>query len=271
MSLAGIKHNKKIAEQLSRLISSGRLVHAFLFYGGTPQTRLEIGREFAKALLCSSASGDSCGSCVSCRSFESGNNADFITVAAEEGKASIGASAVAELQKKLIFKSVGGKYAVLFTEAELMTAAAQNKLLKTLEEPAGDTVMILLSERREAMLNTVLSRCSVYALEEPEALSDPLLGTAADMLLGLYEKAAPYYKKKECIAFILDSKDNMREQALKFLDIFEDAAAKRALGGGPAAAFNAAELAETARKQIKQGQSVPYTLKQMCLGMKARR
>lgn len=271
MSLAGIKHNKKIAEQLSSLISSGRLVHAFLFYGGTQQTRAELGEEFAKALLCESFSGDSCGSCVSCRSFESGNNADLIVVSQEEGRTGTGVAAVAELQKKLSFKAVGGKYVVLFPAAELMTAAAQNKLLKTLEEPSGDTVIILLSERRDAMLNTVLSRCFVYSLEEPEAVPDPMLAAAADILLGLFESDAPYYRKKNSIEFILGSKDDMREQSLRFIDIFEDAAAGRAAERGSAAALCAAELAETARRQIKQGQSVPYTLKQMCLGMKARR
>ena len=270
MSLAGIKHNNKIAEQLISLNRSGRLVHAFLFYGGTQETRSEIGREFAKALLCGK-DGDSCGSCVSCRSFESGNNADFLTVSQEEGKASIGVSAIAELQKKLMLKSVGGKYVVLFTNAELMTAAAQNKLLKTLEEPAGETVMILLSERRDAMLDTVLSRCSVYALEEPEEHPDPQLDAAGSRLLQLFKDDAPYYRKKECIAFILDNKESAREQALQFLDSFEDAAASEATQNASGAGIIAAELAETARRQIKMGQSIPYTLKQMCLGMKARR
>ena len=271
MSLAGIEKNKKIAQQLSGLIRSGRSVHAFLFSGGSREDRASIGNEFAKALLCSSALGDSCGMCSSCRAFDSGNNADFIAVEPLEGRASIGVDSIAELQKKLLYKPVGRGYVAVIYDAELMTSAAQNKLLKTLEEPSGDVVMILLSERRDAMLSTVLSRCSAYELGEAESEADPAVAKAAGALLDAFEKDAPYYRKKECIADILDNKENAREAALMFLDAFEDFAAEAVRSGASQAAAVSAELAETARRQIKQGHSVPYTLKQMCLGMRARR
>ena len=260
-----------IAEQLSGLISSGRFVHAFLFCGGDRAAREEIGAWFAKALLCEEKSGRPCGRCRSCRSFDSGNNADFIGTGLPEGRASIGVDSIAELQKKLSFKPVGGKYVAVISDAELMTAAAQNKLLKTLEEPSGEAVIILLAERRDAMLDTVLSRCSVYVLEEAEKNADPALLEAAERLLSLFESDAPYYRKKECLSLILESKEGTKELALNFLDIFEDVSADAAVTKASAAGMTAAELAETARRQIKQGHSVPYTLKQMCLGMRARR
>jgi len=270
MSLAGITHNTKIAKQLSDLISSGRFIHAFLFCGGSGEARAELGNEFAKALLCSEGRGDSCGGCISCRSFDSGNNPDLIRLSLPDGRASIGVESVAELQNRLILKPVGKKYVVLADCAELMTAAAQNKLLKTLEEPAGDTVIILLSERRDAMLDTIRSRCSVYMLEEAETAADPGLSAKAEELLRLFEQDGPYYRKKDCVSGILDNKEASKELALAFLDVFEDTAAAAAREGSTAGIYSA-ELAETARRQIKQGHSVPYTLKQMCLGFEARR
>ena len=258
-----------MAQQLCSLIASGRFVHAFLFCGGSKDSRSELGMDFSKALLCERSSGDACGSCVSCRSFDSGNNADFLLVALPDGRASIGVETIADMQQRLLYKALGQKHVVLIRDAELLTAAAQNKLLKTLEEPTGDTVIVLLAERRDAMLDTVRSRCIVYELEEPATEMDPALRSAAEELLRLFIADAPYYKRKACIAPILDNKDAARESALAFLDIFEELAADAAVRNGIAAGIYTSELAENARKQLKQGHSVPYTLKQMCLGRKA--
>ena len=121
------------------------------------------------------------------------------------------------------------------------------------------------------MLDTVRSRCSSFVLEEPADTADPVIRETAARLWEAFSEEAPYYRRKECLAQVLDSKENQKEQALALLNSFELFAADAAARSGSAAGLAAAELAGTARRQIKQGQSVPYTLKQMCLGLKARR
>ena len=177
MSFAETNKNSAVAQQLRSLLNSGRLVHAFLFVG-TKEERLQTGRALARAILCvQPVQGDACGDCPSCRKFDHGNHEDFLYLDLEtapgSAKTQIGVDAVEHLQEQLKLKPFGKRHVVLIEEAHLLNTAAQNKLLKTLEEPAGDSVLILLAEKKDALLPTVVSRCSTYYLEdggfEPDA------------------------------------------------------------------------------------------------------
>ncbi|MBR2098159.1 MAG: hypothetical protein IJ926_00560 [Firmicutes bacterium] len=155
MSLADLFHNRAVADQLTALLAGGKLVHAFLFIGGK-DSRLQIGKELAKAILCESpAQGDSCGACVSCRKFDHGNHEDFLYLDLEtapgNAKTQIGVDAVELLQEQLKLKPFGARHAVLIEEAHLLNTAAQNKLLKTLELLLRETLLLPYGAQRSSL------------------------------------------------------------------------------------------------------------------------
>ena len=293
MSLADLDHNRAVADQLTALLAGGKLVHAFLFIGGK-DSRLQIGKELAKAILCESpAQGDSCGACVSCRKFDHGNHEDFLYLDLEtapgNAKTQIGVDAVELLQEQLKLKPFGARHAVLIEEAHLLNTAAQNKLLKTLEEPAGDSVIILLAEKKDALLPTVLSRCSTYYLEDEQTQPDEEMLALAKSFLAVCADSPLFYHRRDCIKPLLDEKGKPREKAAEFLQTLElllreallvPYGAQRSVLTRDWAAFEgirekmdqqaiarAVEAAEEAGRCIRLGYNTGYTLKQLCLSL----
>ena len=116
-------------------------------------------KAFVKALLCESK--NSCGTCQSCIQIDSGNHPDVIYVTHE--KAGITVDDIRDQVNQSVFvKPYSSDYKVyIIDEADKMNAAAQNALLKTIEEPPAYAVIILLSNNKESFLETIVSRCVV--------------------------------------------------------------------------------------------------------------
>lgn len=274
MSLKDLRENREIAEQLRTLLSMKRVVHAFMFAGGSAESRRSIGLEFAKAILCTDDAPDSCGKCLACRKFDSGNHEDLILVKKREDRASIIAEQVAELQGRVRFRPYGKTYAVVIEDAQLMNVQAQNKLLKLLEEPQADVVFILLVQSSSSMLSTVVSRCSCYYLNEDTADGSAEALKAAEKMTDLVLSGGLYFEKRDCLSYILKNKEDPRALALEFIASFEDAlavkAAALALGGKKEQALTLAEAAKAcvrAGECLEQAQNTAYTLKQLCLSI----
>lgn len=157
--LKEIVGHKQSVKVLMRSLSSGRVAHAILLAGPGGVGKKTAALSFARALLCSSpAGGDACGVCRECRQVSSGNHPDFYIV--QPAGASIKIDQIRDIQRKVPYLSYqGGRKIFLIRQAETMTAEAANCMLKTLEEPPGDTVFILVSDRPQALLPTILSRC----------------------------------------------------------------------------------------------------------------
>lgn len=307
MAFKDINNNKNIYGQLSAMVACGKIPQALMFVGGQ-ESRLEMGRETAKAILCVNsgscgssespgscggsghcAPGDSCGHCLSCRKFDHDNHEDFIFMNLENSPGSartqIGVESVLYIQEQLKLKPYGKRHVVLLDEAHLLNIQAQNKLLKTLEEPSGDSVIILLTEKKDALLPTVLSRCSCFFLEDEAVIQS---GPAAEIALRfalLCAENAPFYRKKECIKEIIEDKENSRALAMEFVSALEvylrDAAVterSRELKplGGKAIDIRLKSMdfrtlkqavlgAEEAARALKAGYNTGYTLKKLCL------
>ena len=101
--------------------------------------------------------GDSCGDCAVCASFDAGTNPNISSIAPEKGYLKI--DQVRELQRALTFKTERGKRVAVVHDADAMQLPAANAFLKTLEEPPGPTVIVLLTSRPAMLLPTILSRC----------------------------------------------------------------------------------------------------------------
>lgn len=250
--------NKKIAEQIEKMLDSGRMASVILLVGGNASTREELGMWICEKVLCKDE--------LSTQKFLHQNHEDLITVEKPADKETIIVSQIEELIERLSLKPFGDTYAVLIKDAHLAREAAQNKLLKTLEEPQSPCMMVLLSERLDAMLPTIQSRCITFVLEEVKVEAEDSVIAMADLFVRLIKSGAPYYKKKKVFEDILSDKDNARERALAFLDILEEKLEMELLNGADSDALTKAiKQAETSRRYLKQVHSVAYTLKQMCL------
>ncbi len=152
-SIIGHDRQKNI---LRRALANQRVAHAYLFEGPDGVGKRLVALALARALLCQTGRG--CGDCSPCRKVDHNNHPDIHLLDAEGTTIKI--DQVRALQKQLSLRPLEGEYRIcLIDGAERLNPAAANALLKTLEEPQPNTVMILLSSQPEALLTTIRSRC----------------------------------------------------------------------------------------------------------------
>lgn len=134
----------------------GRFSHAFLFCGESGIGKKKAAVEAAKLFFCSDSKSAPCGKCPNCLSVEKNNYPDFILLEPDKG---IQVSQIRDLIWKLSLKPYCSDYKIaVIDQAHLMEKEAQNCLLKTLEEPKGNTLLILITEYPEALFDTIVSR-----------------------------------------------------------------------------------------------------------------
>lgn len=155
--------------RLHALLAADRLPHALLVAGPGGTGEREFAVRAAQALLCSAPEDTPCGTCPACRQFAAGTHPDAIRVEPPEADKAIPVDMVRALVARLGLTGRGRKVA-LIDPAEAMNANAANSLLKTLEEPPGDSVLLLVSMRPGRLPATVRSRCQriTFGLPEPE-------------------------------------------------------------------------------------------------------
>ena len=159
-SFSEIVGHEQIKEHMQAAIRDKKPFHAYLFQGEEGVGKEALARTFAAGLQCQSESADKpCKECVSCRQMESGNQPDVIWVTREKG--SLGVDEIREqLCNTMDIKPFSSPYKIyLVPEAEKMTEAAQNALLKTIEEPPEYGIVILMTSNISALLPTIQSRC----------------------------------------------------------------------------------------------------------------
>lgn len=152
-SIIGHDRQKNI---LRRALTNQRVAHAYLFEGPDGVGKRLVALALARALLCETGQG--CGDCSPCRKIDHNNHPDIHLLDADG--ATIKIDQVRALQQQLSLRPLEGEYRIcLIDGAEQLNPAAGNALLKTLEEPQPNTVIILLSCQPEALLTTIRSRC----------------------------------------------------------------------------------------------------------------
>lgn len=157
-----IGHERNIA-RLRTMLRNGRLSHALLFAGLAGVGKRTTAQVLAAAFLCREEAAP-CGECPSCRAFRAGAHPDYIELAPElrgKGTRLIRVDDVRRMERAVSRKPLlSSRFAVLVDEAETMNEAAANSLLKTLEDPPGEVVFILVTARPAALLPTIRSRLS---------------------------------------------------------------------------------------------------------------
>jgi DNA polymerase-3 subunit delta' len=148
---------------LQQAVISGRLSHAYLFSGPGQVGKTTIAKAFAQALCCERASGVPCGECRTCQRILQGRYPDVQYIAADKNAIQI--DQIRLLQSDAALSPLEGRYKVFIVrEIERATLPAANALLKTLEEPPPQVLLLLTSARRDQVLPTVVSRCQIIGL-----------------------------------------------------------------------------------------------------------
>lgn len=176
--------NEHIKEFFVHALEQQKVPHACILSGEDGLGKRLFAEEFSKALQCEGSGAKPCGKCRSCLQMAGHNHPDVIYVGHEK-PASIGVDDIRKgLNQDILIRPYQSAHKVyIVDEAEKMTIQAQNALLKTLEEPPGYGVILLLSENAESFLPTILSRAVVLNLKP--VLDSQLRGALAG--LGLQE------------------------------------------------------------------------------------
>ncbi|MCL2169977.1 MAG: DNA polymerase III subunit [Defluviitaleaceae bacterium] len=154
-----------IKRAMAASVARGRVSHAYIICGGAGFGKSMFANAFAKAILCASPmDGQGCGTCTSCRTYDSGNNPDVIVV--EPKKATLGVGEVREeiVAGLAVLPYSSTKRIYIIKDAHKMTPSAQNAMLLSLEDGPKHAVFLLLATNLEAFLPTILSRCITYKI-----------------------------------------------------------------------------------------------------------
>ena len=156
-------------EKLVASYQAGRGHHALLIQALPGMGDDALIYALSRYLLCQQPQGHkSCGHCRGCQLMQAGTHPDYYTLAPEKGKNALGIDAVREVTEKLNEHArLGGAKVVWVTDAALLTDAAANALLKTLEEPPAETWFFLATREPERLLATLRSRCRLHYLAPP--------------------------------------------------------------------------------------------------------
>lgn len=152
--------------QLATRKQENKLHHALLLQGPSGIGKTEFVKQLATLLLCAkSVNGQSCGQCQSCLLQKAGNHPDYHEVMSEK---QIGVDQIRDAIKKLSGSAqLSGAKVLIIHAAHSMTESSANALLKTLEEPTANTYLLLVTNKAERLLPTIISRCERIAMPVP--------------------------------------------------------------------------------------------------------
>lgn len=160
MGFAEIIGQRNQLDILRLALANNRLHHAYLFTGPEGVGKRTTALALAKALHCTEKSGDFCGRCAECARVMARNHPDVRVIERLADKKEISIQQIRDMEKELRYRSFsGGRKIAIVDPATLLNPASQNALLKTLEEPPPDSLLILIAASAGALLPTLRSRC----------------------------------------------------------------------------------------------------------------
>jgi DNA polymerase-3 subunit gamma/tau len=161
-SLAGVVGQEPITQTLRHAVESEKIVHAYLFCGPRGTGKTSTGRILAKAVNCpNQIGGEPCNTCDICKSITEGRALDVIEIDAASNR---GIDEIRSLREKVNYAPTIARYKVyIIDEVHMLTEAASNALLKTLEEPPRHVIFVLATTEPHKVLPTIVSRCQQFS------------------------------------------------------------------------------------------------------------
>lgn len=202
---------KALTTTLKNAVKSGKLAHAYLFCGPRGVGKTTCARIFAKAINCMSPTpdGEACGECESCRAFGEQRSFNIFELDAASNNS---VEHIKTLMEQTRIPPQVGKYKVfIIDEVHMLSTAAFNAFLKTLEEPPAHVIFVLATTEKHKILPTILSRCQIYDFERM-TVRDTI-----DHLKGVAEREGIKYEE-EALAVIADKADGGMRDALSIFD-----------------------------------------------------
>ena len=211
MTFDTVVGQQSLTTTLKNAIHSGKLAHAYLFCGPRGVGKTTCARIFAKTINCLStqADGESCGQCESCKSFDEGRSMNIHELDAASNNS---VEDIRELIKQVQIPPQTGKYKVfIIDEVHMLSTAAFNAFLKTLEEPPSHVIFILATTEKHKILPTILSRCQIYDFERMTVRN------TINHLKSVAEKEGIQYEE-QALAVIAEKADGGMRDALSIFD-----------------------------------------------------
>ena len=165
MSFDSVVGQSALTTTLKNAVKSGKLAHAYLFCGPRGVGKTTCARIFAKAINCQNptAEGEACNECESCKAFNEQRSYNIFELDAASNNS---VENIKTLMEQTRIPPQVGKYKVfIIDEVHMLSTAAFNAFLKTLEEPPAHVVFILATTEKHKILPTILSRCQIYDFE----------------------------------------------------------------------------------------------------------
>ena len=165
MSFDSVVGQNALTTTLRNAVKSGKLAHAYLFCGPRGVGKTTCARIFAKAINClnPTADGEACGQCESCRAFSEQRSYNIFELDAASNNS---VENIKQIMEQTRIPPHGGRYKVfIIDEVHMLSTAAFNAFLKTLEEPPAHVIFILATTEKHKILPTILSRCQIYDFE----------------------------------------------------------------------------------------------------------
>lgn len=163
MSFKDIKGQDEAVSFLKKSLENKRIPHAYIFLGPKGIGKKLAALNFAKALNCQAETTDKpCDMCASCRKIDNSNHPDVFLLKTASNTSSVKIGSIRELIRSVVLKPYEAKKKVyIIDDAGAMTQEASNAILKTLEEPPSDSILILIADKINTLLPTIISRAQI--------------------------------------------------------------------------------------------------------------
>ena len=211
MTFDSVVGQAALTTTLKNAVKSGKLAHAYLFCGPRGVGKTTCARIFAKAINCEhpNEAGEACNDCESCRAFNEQRSFNIFELDAASNN---GVDQIKTLMEQTRIPPQVGKYKVfIIDEVHMLSPAAFNAFLKTLEEPPSHVIFILATTEKHKILPTILSRCQIYDFER---MTVP---NTINHLKMVAEKEGIKYEE-QALAVIAEKADGGMRDALSIFD-----------------------------------------------------
>ena len=211
MTFDSVVGQSALTTTLKNAVKSGKLAHAYLFCGPRGVGKTTCARIFAKAINCEHPreDGEACNTCESCQAFNEQRSYNIFEL---DAACNYGVDQIKTLMEQTRIPPQVGKYKVfIIDEVHMLSAAAFNAFLKTLEEPPSHVIFILATTEKHKILPTILSRCQIYDFER---MTVP--NTIAHLKMVAEKEGIQY--EEQALAVIAEKADGGMRDALSIFD-----------------------------------------------------